>query len=176
MPVDVEDNNDFLKITINERQLPTIGANGFLIRREALMLTSVDNYLFDIDIIYELALKGKNKYAKVKTGIVHIFAEDMGTFIRKQQRRISDFLFFRDQNLRSYPWGKFDKSNIARFALYTVLTFPLIYQLVHGYRRMPDNAWWFHIAACWITLFAYSYGVFATFELTRSLNRSKWGL
>jgi glycosyltransferase involved in cell wall biosynthesis len=158
MPVDIEDKGDFLKITVNERKLPTMGANGFLIRREALTLISIEDYLFDIDVVYELARQGMNKFAKVKTGIVHIFSEDMRSFMRKQKRRISDFVYFRDNNLRSYPWGRFEKFKVARFIIYTVLILPLLSQLLRGNKRVPDNAWWFHIPACWITIITYSLG------------------
>ena len=73
-----EDRNNYLKIKLDKRCLPTIGANGFLIRRSALLSAFTSNlqpqasnlspsnlqpstsdisfpdYLFDIDVIYEV--------------------------------------------------------------------------------------------------------------------------
>jgi glycosyltransferase involved in cell wall biosynthesis len=174
MPVEVEDMEDYLKVTVNERQLPTIGANGFLIRRNDLMQTSVENYLFDIDVVYELALQDKKKYAKVKTGIVHLFSEDMRTFMLKQQRRIRDFLCFKEQNLRSYPWSNLNKIRLARFVVYTVLIVPLIAQVARGYRKVPDRSWWFHFAACWITLIAYTIGLLSSLVNPKAPSRVEW--
>jgi len=37
MPVIEEDKGNYIKIELDDKKLPTIGANGFLVRREALM-------------------------------------------------------------------------------------------------------------------------------------------
>jgi len=158
MPVGVEDKGDYLKVTLNDKKLPTMGANGFLIRRGDLLGASVEDYLFDIDVVYELALQGKNKYAKVKTDIVHLFSGDVFTFVRKQHRRINDYLYYRRANLRKYPWGSLDRRRLLKFVAYCVLVFPLLVQGLIGYLRKPDLAWLFHPIACWITLGVYSLG------------------
>jgi hypothetical protein len=51
MPVILEDKGNYIKIELDDKKLPTIGANGFLVRRDALMGCSMGDYLFDIDII-----------------------------------------------------------------------------------------------------------------------------
>jgi len=66
MPVIQEDKGNYIKIELDDKKLPTIGANGFLVRRDALMGCSTGDYLFDIDIVYELITQRKNKFAKVK--------------------------------------------------------------------------------------------------------------
>jgi hypothetical protein len=43
----------------------------------------------------------------------------------------------------------------VRFAAWTLLILPLLVQMLRGWRRQPDRAWWFHVPACWITLFVY---------------------
>ena len=174
MPVGVEDKGDYLKVTLNNRKLPTIGANGFLIRRDDLLRTSVEDYLFDIDVVYELALRGKNKYAKVKTGIVHLFSGDVFTFVRKQQRRINDYLYYRGANLRKYPWGSLDKRRLLKFVAYCVLVFPLLVQGLTGYWRKPDTAWLFHPVACWITLTVYGTGWLRGPIRAEAQNREEW--
>ena len=62
------------------------------------------DYLFDIDIIYELVKKGQHFFAKVNVGIVHLFGDKIQTFYRKQSRRIRDYMYFNRISLRSYPW------------------------------------------------------------------------
>ncbi|MBU3967245.1 MAG: hypothetical protein KKG76_07735, partial [Euryarchaeota archaeon] len=63
MPVIQEDKGNYIKIELDDKKLPTIGANGFLVRRDALMGCSTGDYLFDIDIVYELITQRKNKFA-----------------------------------------------------------------------------------------------------------------
>jgi glycosyltransferase involved in cell wall biosynthesis len=95
LPVEQEDKDGWIKVTLKPGALPTIGANGTILREEILKkhlrrvysATSevarqrprllrgeclVDDYLFDIDIITQLASQKLVKFAKVKTGIVHL--------------------------------------------------------------------------------------------------------
>src|SRR3972149_3086790 len=99
MPHKEEDKNGHLKIKLEKKHLPTIGANGFFIRRSVLEKCNISDYLFDIDIIYELLNTTTNptdfaQIAKVKTGIIHAFSGDIKTFVRKQRRRINDYLYY----------------------------------------------------------------------------------
>ena len=170
-----EDKGNYLKISLQGGGLPTIGANGFMIRRDLLNECSIKDYLFDVDIIYHLRLKGKNKYAKVKLGIVHLFSGNINTFFRKQKRRIADYLYFRQQKLRIYPWNAVSLSRLLKFILYSVLVFPLSVQALVGYFRKPDNAWWFHIPACVGTFWIYAIEKIKSFIKTEPLSRKNWG-
>lgn len=174
MEVKEEDKGDYLKIELKERQLPTIGANGFLVRRELLEKCSVVDYLFDIDIVYELTKQGYNKFAKVKTGIIHIFSGDVRTFIKKQRRRIKDYAYYKKTGLRKYPWSALGKLKVSKFVFYTGLMIPLLVQAFKGWLRERDKAWLFHIPACWITLVVYGFGNIQKLFKTEPEDRSKW--
>jgi len=150
-----QDKGDYLKITLNKENVPTIGANGFLVRKNMLKRTGYQPYLFDIDVVCELVERGRNKFAKVKIGIVHLFAQDTRAFVKKQRRRIKDYLHFKKYEMRSYPWGKIHSKKIKRFVILTFLIFPLLRDALRGYRRVKDRAWFFHIPACWLTLLIY---------------------
>jgi glycosyltransferase involved in cell wall biosynthesis len=173
MPVKAEDKGDYLKVQLSERGLPTIGANGFLVRRKALLACSVDQYVFDIDIVYELVAEGENKFAKVKVGVVHIFSGTVTTFIRKQRRRIKDYRHY--QRLRKYPWGALNKTRLIKFILYTLTVFPLLVQMLRGMTRKNDLAWWFHPVACWITMIVYAVGYVGILFRPGPADRSSWG-
>ena len=155
MDVKQEDKGTYIRIELVEKNLPTIGANGFMIRRDELDKIEVGNYLFDIDMIFHLIRNGSNRFAKVKIGIVHLFSGSMSTFIRKQRRRIKDYTYYKQKGLREYPWSTFNKLGLLRFVTYTLLTIPLMMQVVRGYLRKHDIAWLLHIPACWFTLLIY---------------------
>jgi len=144
MPVIQEDKGNYIKIELDDKKLPTIGANGFLVRRYALMGCSTDDYLFDIDVVYELISHKKNKFAKVRVGIVHLFSGDVFTFIKKQMRRIKDYAYYKEQKLRKYPWGELGKLKLLKFIVYTVTVLPLVSQVLKGYWRKQDRAWWLY--------------------------------
>ena len=113
-------------------------------------------YLFDIDVISGLASRKAVKIAKVKIGIAHLFADSVSTWMRKQNRRVTDYLYFSKKRVRNFPWGRVSKWRLAGFILYCLLVFPLLVQAAIGYARRPDRAWAFHPAGCWLTLLIYA--------------------
>lgn len=184
MPYKEEDKGSYLKIELDKKHLPTIGANGFLIRRSALEKCNIGNYLFDIDVIYEL-LNATNcinfqvarksvKFAKVNTDIIHIFSGDIKTFARKQKRRIRDYLYYDKLGVRKYPWKSASKAKLWRFILSCLIVIPLLTQTIEGYIKKPDNAWFFHTIACWLTLWEYGWGRIDGIFGVRELERERW--
>jgi glycosyltransferase involved in cell wall biosynthesis len=155
LAVPQEDKGDHLKLTLSEGALPTIGANGFVFRRSLLEHVSWEPYFFDIDIMHHALLAGFPHVAKVKTGIVHLYCARLADFVRKQRRRIRDFLYFAQEKQRTYPWNQQKKSGIVLFCLATVTVVPLVVQMLRGFARRPDRAWLYHLPVCWITLWMY---------------------
>jgi hypothetical protein len=159
LPVAQEEKNGYLKLKLAANALPTIGANGFVFRRSLLDGVKWEPYLFDIDILYDRILKeGSVSVAKVKTGIVHLYCAQLGDFVRKQRRRIRDFLYFAQEKERIYPWDSQRKAGIILFCLATVTLIPLLWQMLKGFIRRQDSAWLYHIPVCWITLLVYGTG------------------
>ena len=154
--VKTRDNGDYLLLELDERNIPTIGANGFLVRASALKKVEYEPYLFDIDVVYQFIRMGQNRFAKVKIGIVHLFADDVGTFVRKTYRRIRDYLLYERRGMRNYPWRRQSYVRMLKFVFYTLVMVPMVRDSVKGYKKMPDKAWLFHPLACWLTLFTYS--------------------
>lgn len=156
-------------------QIPTIGANGFMIRREILQTYPIKDYLFDIDVLKFLSRSGQVKVAKVRVGIIHLFSGDILTFIRKQRRRIRDYLYYNrvgiragERNKKQIIWGVF------KFTISTAAVFPLFIAVITGYFRKKDIAWFFHPVACWLTLLAYGYEYLRSLINTKPFERNKW--
>lgn len=170
------DKGDYLSVKFREDMIPTIGANGFLMRRRELLENFEGDYLFDIDVLWELFKKNPElRVAKVKTGIVHLFCPDTKTFYRKQNRRIKDFLYFSDAKGRKYPWSKVGKGRIALFAFCCITVFPLFVQAYVGYSRKHDlQAWAYHFVACWVTLWVYGWGVISGIFKKEQADRDNW--
>ena len=156
IPVETLDFRDFLLVRLDKNNLPTIGANGFMFRRSVLPTINLGQFLFDIDLIHTLVAKGMDHFAKVKVGIVHLFADSFQLFARKTLRRIRDYQFYQENRMRSYPWPGFSNKRLQWFVFSTVFTIPIARDCVKGYKARPDRAWFFHLPACWITLFIYS--------------------
>ena len=159
MDVRTEEREGYLDVTLEADRLPTIGANGFVIRRSVLEKVQWEPYFFDIDIMHQAIEAGYRHVAKVECGIVHLYCRSLKDFARKQDRRVRDYLFFRAEARRSYPWATQRKRGILVFCLSTVLVFPLLIQALRGRRRQADRAWLYHVPVCWITLTVYARAV-----------------
>lgn len=170
------DKGDYLSIRFREDMIPTIGANGFFMKRKELLENFEGDYLFDIDVLWELFRKNpKLRVAKVKTGIVHLFCPDLKTFRRKQNRRIMDYLYFSDTKGRKYPWNKVGKSKIVLFSFECITIIPLVLQSIKGFRYKNDkNVWLIHPIMCWITLWVYGVGAIKGIFHKEEADRSNW--
>lgn len=176
LPIEFSDLGNYMKMRLEEKNVPTIGANGFLVRRKLLLKTNFKPYLFDIDTVFELIRNGDNTFGKVKVGIVHLFARNTRVFIRKQKRRIQDYLFYRSQGIRLYPWKIVSRRKQFKFVLLTVSFFPLLIDIIKGYRNVRDSAWFYHFIACWITLTIYGSVVLRSYirGIAHIRDRSDW--
>jgi glycosyltransferase involved in cell wall biosynthesis len=161
LAVDESDEGGYLKLCLSLDALPTIGANGFMIRRSVLEHVNWSPYFFDIDVLAEAIHAGHRHVAKVKTGIVHLYCSTLRDFARKQDRRVRDFLHFSQERERSYPWKQQSRAGILTFCLCTVLVIPLLIQMIRGASRRRDWAWLYHVPACWITLGVYGWNAIA---------------
>jgi len=174
LDVAVEERDGWMLVHLRPEALPTMGANGFLVRAEALRRTEWSPYLADIDTVYDLVRQGLECFAKVRQGIVHLYSPDIATFARKQTRRIRDYTYYSGQGMRRYPWKRRLGPGLIRFVLYCLTVAPLLWQAGRGWLRKPDRAWLFHPLACWITLWVYSSGVIRSRFVRREMDRSAW--
>jgi hypothetical protein len=170
-----EDKGDYLEVIFDRSNIPTIGANGFLIRKQALEKFMNSDYIFDIDVVYQLVNSdSKTKVAKVKLGIIHLFSNSVRKFSQKQKRRIRDFIYYSKAGARIYPWKSINRLKLLLFVLCTVTLVPLLFQSIKGYVRKPDTAWFFHPLACLITLWVYGWSVLRSLFLISKFERKNW--
>jgi GT2 family glycosyltransferase len=173
-PVREEQRDGWLRVTLDPDHVPTMGANGYLVRRSAFEAVPVEDYLFDIDFVYELVRQGFRTIGRVDVPIRHYFCDSVRQFYRKTRRRTDDYFFFAAAGARSYPWTTRQRRGVARFVASTVTVLPLLVQALRGFRRRPDPAWLFHVPACWITLGVYGAGTIRGRLRPRMLDRSEW--
>jgi glycosyltransferase involved in cell wall biosynthesis len=171
--VEQEQRNGYLRVRVNPEVLPTMGANGYLVRTEPFRRVLGGDYIFDIDAVGTLARNGYDVVARVDVPIGHLFSPTYRVFVRKTRRRARDFLYHSARGERTYPWGRY-RRGLALFVLATVTTFPLLAQSAVGYLRKRDRAWWFHPVACWTTLAIYAWELVRARIKPERLTRKGW--
>jgi hypothetical protein len=173
LPVEQEERDGYITVRVDPERLPTMGANGYLVRTEPFLQVLAGDYVFDIDVVVELARAGFDLVARVDVPIGHLFAPTYGAFARKTRRRARDYLYHSGRGERTYPWPRY-RRGLGLFVAATVTTVPLLAQSVVGYRRQRDSAWWFHPVACWTTLGIYGFETLRARIKPERLNRSGW--
>jgi glycosyltransferase involved in cell wall biosynthesis len=156
VPVRQEDSGQYLSIELRGAILPTFGANGFLVLRKLVQGNSPRSFLFDIDFVQSLTAISGLKIAKVKVGIIHLFASGINLFMHKSYRRIRDYSFYTSRGARTYPWGNHSRVKLLKFILSSLLVVPMLRDAGRGYREFPDRAWLIHPIACFLILSVYA--------------------
>ncbi len=136
-PVRQEQRDGWLRVTLDPAYVPTMGANGYIVRRRAFDLVPIGDYLFDIDFVHDLVTNGQRTIARVDVPIRHYFCDSVSRFYRKTRRRTDDYFYFAALGQRSYPWTTSRRRGVALFVGSTVTVIPLVAQIALGYSRRP---------------------------------------
>jgi glycosyltransferase involved in cell wall biosynthesis len=169
-----EDKGNYFKVTF-KNDIPTVGCNGFLIRRSVLnkVITTPENY-FHIDVIYDLILKGYRSIAFVKNDIIHDTSDRLSNLVKKRTDYFSQH-GVKQAAERRYkvfdPNSRSDKINLLLFMVYTVTIIKPLFDSLRGFVRKPDFAWFLHPIVCW--LFLYAYGMVILKKATKKYTNGK---
>lgn len=157
----IQDKGDYFLAEFNPDNLPTVGANGFLIKKQILAKAKIDpEHFFHIDVNLDLVLQGLNKYVVVKNDIIHRSGEDFWHYLKKRKRYMAE-LYLGDIQQRRYLIfnPQKDKLKILLYSLYSLTFVGPIFDAARGYRRLPDTAWFLHPLICFSLFWIYSFSV-----------------
>lgn len=165
----IDDGTYFEIAKFNTDNLPTVGSNGYMVRRNIVFKTSWKPFFFHLDTTLEMIEQGLNQFALTTLAVEHDFAHSLWEYHKKLYRNI--FLFFKYRNYRKYDY------NISPFKLFIVLFLMLtiivpFYQSIVGYTKKPDFAWFIHPIVCITVPMIYFY-VFMWWKIKNSLDYLK---
>lgn len=173
-PSTVKDCGGYYTVRFKPETMPTIGANGFLVRRALLMKyakTSPGMY-FDMDVNVDLILKGYDTFAFVKDSILHLTG--YGSVLNFLKRRMLFFGQYQrgldissDKPVRRY--GILSKRGIFElfFSIFICATVVIpIIDSIRGFRKIRDIAWFLHPFLAFSFVVMYSW-VIITSLVTR---------
>ena len=160
-----EDEGDYFSVRFSPESMPTLGANGYLARREVLVKSDCRPCkFFHIDVNYDLIKMGYNKYGIVKDEIIHLTGNTFLSFIKKRMNYMRRF-YLKAQKARRYriysSSDMSDRIKLGKYVIYTISFVKPVYDSIQGYRRIRDAAWFLHPVMCWAFLLMYT---FATVE------------
>lgn len=160
------DMGDYYLVKFSGNKIPTLGANGFLLRRKLLKYAQSDpQNFFHIDINYDLIKKGFNTYAFVKDDIIHFKRTKFSYFFKFLIRRkfIMETQYFESLKRRRYAvfMSSSDRMALFKYVFYTVTIVKPTFDAFYGFLKVRDIAWFLHPLICISYLITYSLAVLA---------------
>lgn len=164
----VEDRGEYVVVEFDECNLPTMGGNGFFIKRETLLKSRCgQGEFFHIDVVLDLVRLGYTRFAMVKSEIYH---DTAASLIKLTGRRMT---YFREHNpshseRRYLIFNHKNRKDLLKMGLFVFFTLTFIEPLlfsVRGFMKKKDLAWFLHPLACFAFLVSYA---FATLNMKLS--------
>jgi glycosyltransferase involved in cell wall biosynthesis len=157
---EAKDRGDFYKVVFKEGEVPTVGANGFLIRKEILLkaLKSADDFLH-IDINCDLIQMGYNTYAFVKEDIIHLTGSRLWMFLKKRHIYMTQYYLNGLQGRRFKMYSERDRLNLIKYILFSLTLIVPVWHAFKGYAKIHDRAWFLHPVMCLFFLCIYASAV-----------------
>jgi len=154
-----KDTDNYFLVKFDKDNLPTIGCNGIMVKREVLLnnaRSDPDNFLH-IDVYVDLLEKGFNGFAIVKNDVVHATAYSLKNLIKKRTAFLT--YYFNQTAPRRYktydPSKIKDNWRMFLFVFYTITLVRPLWDSLRGFIKIRDFAWFLHPISCWVFLYAY---------------------
>lgn len=164
----LEDNERYTTIKLNSTNLPTVGCNGFAIRKSILEKADTEGEdFFHIDVIADLVNRSHNQLAIVKNTTWHKTGTTFPELIRKR------VLYFGLHAVKLYSKRRYhvfdgknkkDLMNLAIFCFASLTIIIPLYQSIRGFIKKPDRAWLMHPLTCLLFLLAYTIATIKSFK------------
>lgn len=149
----LKDTRRYFKIKFDSRTLPTIGSQGFLIKKEYVHMIKWQPFFYHIDSNLELIRQGYDNYIIMKDSVVHNHSVNYRDFMGKIKRNSAQL--GRDDQYRTYSYD-LTLPRMIKLGL-TLGTFivPLI-DSIKGFLRFPSLAWFLHPIVCFRVALIYT--------------------
>ena len=149
----IKEEEGYFVAEFNRKDMPTIGSVGFTIQKEYFLKTNYSPSFSHLDCVQDLLAQGKNRFAMVKTDIIHLHSRSFSDFLNKLKRNFS--IFIRDFDKRRYKWEAPIGKKMYAFVAITTFVIPF-YHGTRGYLSLRDKAWFIHPFVCFSVGLTYA--------------------
>ena len=149
LPWAQQPSNIFNRINSHTKSIPSIGDNGFFIRRNVFGTVNPNTH-FCIDAVDDARKKQDLTFSiQTDTSLWHKTGESVWTYLKKRYRYTKE-LYWRDYGKRRWKMVETRKDWLAvgAFALCSVLVIPHLVVSLIGYSKSKDVAWLIHPLVC----------------------------
>ena len=149
----LKDTSRYFKVKFDSRTLPTMGSQGFLIKKEYVYMIRWQPFFYHIDSNPELVRQGYDNYIIMKDCVVHNHSADYKDFMGKIKRNSAQL--GRDDQYRTYSYD-LTLPRMIKLGL-TLGTFIVpLFDSIRGFVKFPTPAWFLHPVTCFRVALIYT--------------------
>ena len=141
----VRDAPTYWLVRFDEDNMPTLGSQGYLIRRSLVKRTSWWPYFFHIDSNLELVRQGSDTFVILKDEVIHHYCVSAQDILKKLRRNMD--LFLTQHAMRRYRWATPPALLVAK-TLWMVLGIGPLARACVEWCKIRDSAHLFHPYLC----------------------------
>lgn len=154
----IQTKNNYFIVDFAKDAIPTLGSNGFLIRKDMLFANaeiSPDTF-FHIDVNVDLIRKGYNRYAFINDSLYHKSHErGLFDYLRRRKLFMQKYHFTNSQKRRYSLYEKGDAFKTFLFVLFGITILVPLFDAIKGYKKIPDIAWFLNPIMCFSLVILY---------------------
>jgi glycosyltransferase involved in cell wall biosynthesis len=149
----VENAPDHVVVRFRPEELPTIGSQGFLTRRD-YFTEQLETFHHTEFYIRRIEQDPETAFAFLKCTVTHLAFDSVGDLRRMFKRNIRDYL--RDSG--KYPVKRYDLTpgRLVRVLLITQTGLVPLLDAFAGWRRIRDPAWFLHVWLAFVVPWVYA--------------------
>lgn len=154
------DKGNYYKVKFSPENLPTVGANGFFIKKKILKKAKVDpDHYFHIDVIYDVVKKGYNTFAVVKNSIIHKTGDTLFSLLKKRSRYFSMLYLTKVEKRRYHIVSPGKYWQLLTFIVFSLTLIQPLFVSFRGFLKKRDFAWFLHPVFCFAITIVYAKAV-----------------
>jgi len=153
-------------LRFTEDNLPTIGSQGFLIKKELVHRVQWQPFFYHIDSNVELIRLGLDKYIILKDSIIHRHSESVAEMIAKMRRNARKW--DNKDEYRVYSYNLTMPKMIKLGLCLGTMVVPL-WESMKGFIKFPTLAWFIHPFFCFYTACVYTWSTLKSKSAWKSL-------
>lgn len=157
----VSEYKEYYVVDFSPAYIPTLGSNGFMIRKQILFKNAQTNpnKFFHIDVNVDLIKKGFCRYAFIKDTIIHKTQERGLWDYLKRRKLFVEKYHVKNSNRRYSVYEDKDFSRLIYFIFISSTVVKPFFDSLKGFFRVRDFAWFLHPVLCYLILISYSYSI-----------------
>lgn len=149
----VKENKEYFKVRLKSEEIPTMGDQGFLCRKEDILKAEKDGIILHMDICSILAKEGKNEFVFLKDYFGHNHVKNIKQLMKKLKRNIDRFNQDGKERAMNYDMNFFKMIKLGL----TMGTFIIpLKDAIAGFMKLHDWAWFLHPIICFRVALCYT--------------------